>query len=90
MQFDIFVPSLQLAIEYQGAHHFNDHIFFGSQKKYSQRDQEKREACKRVGITLIEIPYWCLFDKENLVAAINEHLSIPQHIICDSPVVKAH
>jgi hypothetical protein len=54
---DIFVPSLDLAIEYQGSQHFEAVDYFGgeSQLKESQeRDQRKRLKCKKAKVRLIE------------------------------------
>lgn len=74
MEFDVFYESLRLAFEYQGQQHYPGRGFGtggtgttrgseeeGSRTTWQQqvrRDNEKREACKRAGITLIEVPYW--------------------------------
>jgi len=60
MELDVFVRSQNLAIEYQGEQHFFPVPHFGGKKglqKRKSRDQEKRKACKKNGIILIEIPY---------------------------------
>ncbi len=60
MELDVFVPSQNLAIEYQGEQHFIPITPWGGEKalqKLQSRDQEKREACKKNGIILIEIDY---------------------------------
>jgi hypothetical protein len=57
MQLDIYLPSLKLAFEHQGDQHYAHHFRYGSQELIQQRDQEKREGCNRLGITLILIPY---------------------------------
>ncbi len=54
----VYVPSLSLGLEYQGYQHYKTHHLFGNAKELQARDQEKRNMCKRVGITLIDVPYW--------------------------------
>ena len=72
MQLDVFVPSLSLAFEYQGEHHFAQLHFFAPQERVGSRDQAKREACKHYGITLIEIPFWWNKKVESLVQIIQQ------------------
>lgn len=36
------------------------------------RDAEKREACKKFGITLIEVPYWWDYKKESIVELVRQ------------------
>jgi hypothetical protein len=61
MELDIWVPSMMLAIEYQGEQHFTVFMrgnFVGSESELEslqRRDQEKREACAEAGIQLIEV-----------------------------------
>jgi len=60
MELDVFVPSLNLAIEYQGEQHFIPITPWGGEKALQDlqgRDQEKRKACKKNEIILIEIDY---------------------------------
>src|SRR5690349_19831418 len=73
MQLDVYIPNEQLALEYQGEQHFYDAYNIGPQWNYQQRDQEKRLACKKHGITIIEIPYWWNRKKESLLATIHAH-----------------
>jgi len=63
MELDIWLPKENLAFEYQGEQHYID---VGEMKGWDlssglhelqSRDQEKREACQKAGIKLIEIPY---------------------------------
>jgi len=58
MTFDIFVPSLLLAVEYQGIQHFQYTSFFGSPFKHQIADERKRRVCLSRGITLTEVGYW--------------------------------
>ena len=63
MELDIWLPNENLAFEYQGEQHYMDvsemkgwDLSSGLHELRS-RDQEKREACQKAGIVLIEIPY---------------------------------
>lgn len=61
MELDIWVPSMMLAIEYQGEQHYKEFWrgnFEGAEsdlEKLQNRDREKREACADAGIRLIEV-----------------------------------
>jgi hypothetical protein len=71
MQLDIFIPSLSLAFEYQGIHHFKEVFYWGkSLPYYKENDKEKRAACGEK-ITLIEVPYWWDNTKESVAATIH-------------------
>ncbi len=72
MELDIYIPSLALAFEYQGEHHYQFHYLYGSPELHQQRDQEKRALCQRARITLIEIPYWWNKEKGSLLATIHK------------------
>jgi hypothetical protein len=62
MQLDIWVPEYNLALEYQGEHHYYDiHSAYGTgstSKMFHERDQEKKRMCIEKGVFLICIPYW--------------------------------
>ena len=73
MQLDIFIPSFNLAFEYQGEQHYSTHYLYGSPSIQQQRDQEKEMKCKEAGITLIHIPYWWNKEKSSLVATIRQY-----------------
>lgn len=56
--FAIFIDNkLHCLIEYQGIQHYQPIDFFKNSQKQWQRDQEKREYCKKNNILLVEIPY---------------------------------
>lgn len=60
LRFDFWLPDLQVAIEYQGKHHYEPIKFWGGAKKFKEiqaNDQIKRDFCKSNGYTLLEIPY---------------------------------
>ena len=52
---DIFIPDINVGIEYQGIQHFKPVKYFGGIKKYEymvSKDKEKFEKCKKNGIKL--------------------------------------
>jgi hypothetical protein len=65
MKVDAFVPSLSLALEYQGQHHYHTNLIIGDISKRQHREEEKKNACKEFGVTLIQVPYW-IKDKTSL------------------------
>jgi Double zinc ribbon len=60
LELDIFVPSLNLAFEYQGQQHFHPiRLWGGSQglQDLQERDSRKAKLCASCGIDLIAIDY---------------------------------
>jgi hypothetical protein len=56
--FDIWMPDIGVAIEYQGEQHFREVTFFGGAeglKNTRLRDQKKRDLCSQHGVRLIEV-----------------------------------
>ena len=68
-ELDIYIPSLQIAFEYQGMQH-EKQIHRGDLRRQIERDKEKKELCKQYGITLICVPYRWSGLIEDLVATI--------------------
>lgn len=75
LPFDFYIPSMNLAIEYQGEQHYKSIKHFGGEENFKiqqKRDQIKREYCKENHIRLLEIPYTdynnieCILAKESL------------------------
>eukprot|EP01118_Nematostelium_gracile_P014288 TRINITY_DN5530_c0_g1_i2.p1 TRINITY_DN5530_c0_g1~~TRINITY_DN5530_c0_g1_i2.p1 ORF type:complete len:403 (-),score=77.54 TRINITY_DN5530_c0_g1_i2:67-1275(-) len=75
MQVDVFVPDHGLVFEYQGEQHYGDVFAHGAHWRYREKDQIKRQACDKCGLTLIEIPYWWDYDLDDLKFTI--HFSRP-------------
>jgi len=63
---------LLLTFEFQGIEHYTFQPLFRSLPERQKRDQEKREACSKAGITLIEIPYWWKGDRDSLFATLKK------------------
>jgi hypothetical protein len=60
LSLDFYIPSLNCAIEYQGAQHYSAIRKWGGLEgfeKQRERDEYKRKFCFEQGIVLIEIPY---------------------------------
>lgn len=58
---DIFIPSLNTGIEYQGRQHYEPVEYFGGEEKFKEgqeRDNRKKVLCKENGINLLEWPYY--------------------------------
>ena len=59
---DLYIPSLKLAIEYQGIQHYMPIDFFGGEEALTLRqelDRQKKQLCEENGVHLIEWPYSC-------------------------------
>ena len=57
---DLYIPSLQTAIEYQGIQHYLPVEFFGGEDALKERkelDDQKRQLCEENQVRLIEWPY---------------------------------
>ena len=58
-ELDIFIPALQLALEYQGEQHYDDiPAAFGAVESSQSRDIVKEKLAKDHSIKIIYIPYW--------------------------------
>jgi hypothetical protein len=73
MELDLYVPSLNLALEYDGEQHFESNEFFGSSNKQQIRDNVKSSICKKHNITLLRIPYWWNMEMDELRRTIKHH-----------------
>ena len=65
-------------IEYHGIQHYQSVDAFGGQAaflKVQQRDHAKRALCQRLGLPLLEIPYWDFENINDLVAEFIQSMS---------------
>lgn len=67
---DIYIKDINIAIEYNGKQHYEIVTYFGGEEgfiKTVERDNMKRQKCKRNGCTLIEVKY-----DEDLTKTVND------------------
>jgi hypothetical protein len=70
----VYIPSLALALEYQGELHFIKIPIFGDTVEKKQKlDKMKLEVSKQAGISLISIPFWWDKREGSLAATIKLH-----------------
>jgi hypothetical protein len=72
-EFDVFLPFLSLALEYQGETHYVQTNTFGSPEARQQADKKKVRYASKAGITLIPIPFWWDKSIPSLVATIKNY-----------------
>lgn len=76
-RFDIFIPELSLAIEYNGQQHYAPIEHFGGQRGFEatqQRDEDKRNKAAEAGVTLIEFRFDEDLSPEHVFHRISAHL----------------
>ena len=74
LRLDIFVPSLNLAIEYQGEQHFRPIELFGGESGFQrtlQRDVRKKRLCKENGVKLLYFKYNEVLSKATVAEKLN-------------------
>lgn len=72
IEVDIWIPSLSLAVEFQGEQHYHDVPLFSPIELYKLRDENKRIVCQENDVKLLTIPYWWDNSIESLHATIFE------------------
>ena len=72
LNFDIFIPSLNLAIEYQGEQHFDDIYCFTPTNSCQLKDIEKNNLTKSFSIQFLIIPFWWDCKLSSLLSHLNK------------------
>jgi len=72
MELDVYIPSLDIALEYHGQQHYLKHFLFGEPEIQKQKDLIKEHLCEKLGITLVIIPYWWDHQISSIQANIHE------------------
>jgi len=71
---DIFIPSINLGLEYQGEQHYSPLEFFGGQSGLADRqrlDENKRKLCAKNGVRLIEWEFTKEVNNSNFVLTLS-------------------
>lgn len=74
---DIYIPKLNVGIEYQGIQHYTDVDFFGGKKALEHRkvlDEKKRKICQDKGVILVEWKYNFNITNKNLQTLLRDAL----------------
>ena len=72
---DIYIPELNIAIEYQGVQHYKEVDFFGGEKAFKHRielDNKKRIKCKQFKVNLVEWNYNLDITNKNLKSILHD------------------
>eukprot|EP01027_Heterolobosea_sp_BB2_P018918 GEZU01026579.1.p1 GENE.GEZU01026579.1~~GEZU01026579.1.p1 ORF type:complete len:601 (+),score=135.41 GEZU01026579.1:14-1816(+) len=72
LELDIYIPSFSLALDYNGQQHYKESYIFGPYHNYQHLDAEKVHICKKMGITLINVPSWWDRTVASLAATIHQ------------------
>jgi hypothetical protein len=88
VELDLYIPSMSLAFEYHGSHHYKQ-THRGDLSKQITRDEEKVDLCRKANITLIRIPYKWSGNIEDLKATIAHYRSdfFPNGAIIEGQVI---
>ena len=79
MYLDFYIPSLNMAIEYQGEQHYHPTGFVNNEERFvhqQERDNAVRQYCKEHGIRLVEIPYT---EFNNIESILNKDIKLKTH-----------
>ena len=79
---DIYVPSLNVAIEYQGEQHYLPIKRFGGEdklEKQKKRDEYVRIKCKEYNVLLLEWHYSIKVNEENVYELYSNHIDLKNY-----------
>ena len=78
LEIDIWIPDLKLAIEFQGEQHYKSMTHWGGEAGFVRRqenDLRKRELCKLLGYTLVEIENYGDVGEDDVWDLLSPHLT---------------
>eukprot|EP00026_Physarum_polycephalum_P009957 Phypoly_transcript_10098.p1 GENE.Phypoly_transcript_10098~~Phypoly_transcript_10098.p1 ORF type:complete len:437 (+),score=59.46 Phypoly_transcript_10098:103-1311(+) len=70
---DVFLPSLSLALDYQGEQHYDSNEFFGDTVVRQNTDTEKRSILERKGYTFVQVDSWWDRSYPSLASIIHKY-----------------
>ena len=75
LELDVYLPTLNLAMEYQGEQHFDDiqSAGFSNVEMYQYRDRLKEKLVSSLNIHLISVPFWWDLSSSSLLSSISSH-----------------
>ena len=71
LRFDFYIPSMNLAIEYDGEMHYMETTVGNDLEGQQRRDAIKTKYCEENEILLLRIPYW---EKDNIESILTDWL----------------
>lgn len=79
MSYDVYIPDIKVAIEYQGKQHFEPVALFGGEENYKkqlERDLLKQKISEKEGVALVYIFYWDKLSPELIKKRISDAINI--------------
>ena len=86
-RYDFFIPSLNIAIEYDGEQHFMPVRYWGGEEyleSVRQSDALKNDFCDFMEIDLLRIPYWEFDNIDEIVANFIDTVKLMRSISANS------
>jgi len=80
LEYDIYIPKMKLAIEYQGKQHFEPVNHFGGESAFArvqERDAKKKELSTKQGIDLIYFDYTEEVNESLVRSRLGKYISFP-------------